>query len=70
MDYLDNPRGRAMKPPSVALRQKTTDLGRHRDQHEVAAAVALGAKDAVVADLLRRAEGSGDVAVRQRTGDG
>jgi serine/threonine-protein kinase HipA len=32
MDYLDNPRGRGTKPPPAALRQKTTDSGRHRQQ--------------------------------------
>ena len=39
-------------------------------QHEVAAAVAVRAEDAVEADLVRRAEGGADVAMRQRTGDG
>ena len=39
-------------------------------EDEVAAAIAVGAKDAVEADLARRAEGGGDMAVRQGAGDG
>src|SRR4029077_19121754 len=39
-------------------------------QHEVAAAVAVRAKDAVEADPVRRAECCADMAMRQRTGDG
>ena len=37
---------------------------------EVAASVASGAEDAVEADLAQRAQRCGDMAVRQRAGDG
>ena len=52
------------------LRGGIEDAPDDHGQHEVAAAVAVRAEDAVEADLVRRAEGGGDVAMRQRTGDG
>jgi hypothetical protein len=39
-------------------------------EYEIAAAVAVGAEHPVEADSAGRAEGGGDMAVRQRTGDG
>src|SRR5208282_438208 len=52
------------------LRRWIKDASDDHGQHEVTAAVAFGAKDAGEADLVRRAEGGADVAVRQRAGDG
>ena len=53
---------RAAASLETGSRMRPIDHG----QDEVAAAVAVGAEDAVEADLARRAEGGGDVAVRQQ----
>jgi hypothetical protein len=52
------------------LGDRIEDTADQHRQHEVAAAIAVGAEDAVEADLARGAKGSGDVAVRQAAGDG
>ena len=46
------------------------DAADQHGQDEVAAAVAVGAEDAVEADRACGAEGGGDMAVRQAAGDG
>ena len=55
---------------AASLETGIEDAADQQGQDEVAAAVAVGAEDAVEADLARRAEGGGDVAVRQAAGDG
>src|SRR4029450_7768629 len=46
------------------------DAPAQQREYEIAAAVAVGAEHTVEADSAGRAEGRGDMAVRQRTGDG
>src|SRR6202034_1751211 len=52
------------------LRRGIKEAADDHRQDEVAAPVAVRAEDAVEADLTCRAKGSGDMAMRQRAGDG
>jgi hypothetical protein len=46
------------------------DRGCEQGEDEVTTTIAIGAEDAVEADLPGSAEGGGDVAMRQGAGDG
>src|SRR6516164_1515971 len=50
----------------TGLEQAADDKG----QHQIATTVAVGAEQTIEADLARRAEGSGDMPMRQRADDG
>jgi hypothetical protein len=57
--------GGRQRPRGGKLGDRIEDAADEQRQDEVAAAIAVGAEDAVKADLARRAEGCGDVAVGQ-----
>src|SRR3954471_2382026 len=63
-------RGRRERPGGGELGDGIEDAPDQQGEDEVAVAVAVGAEDAVKADLARRAEGGGDMAMRQAAGDG
>ena len=62
--------GRRQRSCGGQLRCRFENAADEQGEDEVAAAIAVGAEDAVEADLACRAKGGGDVAVRQRAGDG
>ena len=63
-------RGGRQRPGGGEFGDGVEDAADQHGEDEVAAAIAVGAEDAVEADLARDAEGRGDVAVRQLAGDG
>src|SRR4051794_7302805 len=63
-------RGRRQRPGGGEFGDGIEDAPDQHGEDEVAAAVAVGAEDAVKADLARHAEGGGDMAVWQAAGDG
>ena len=62
--------GRIERLGGRQLRGRGEDPADDQRHDQIAAAVALGAEQAVETDLAQRAEHGGDMAVRQRAGDG